>query len=69
MKERVAAMDAVLFLSNIWADVKFSLRQLRKNPGFTGKTIYRGMASCDLLCESSEGKNARHIDRIVAPHR
>lgn len=35
MKERVAAMDAALFLNNIWADVKFSLRQLRKNPGFT----------------------------------
>jgi predicted permease len=35
MKERVAAMDAALFLSNIWADGKFALRHLRKNLGFT----------------------------------
>jgi predicted permease len=35
MKERVAEMDAALSLNNIWADVEFSLRQLRKNPGFT----------------------------------
>jgi predicted permease len=39
MKERVAAMDAALFLNNIWADVKFSVRQLRKNPGFTVAAI------------------------------
>jgi predicted permease len=34
-KERVAAMDAAFFLTSIYADVKFSLRHLRKNPGFT----------------------------------
>ncbi len=35
MKERVAAADAALFLSDIWADLSFSLRHLRKNPRFT----------------------------------
>ena len=39
IKERVAAMDAALFLSSIWADVKFSLRQLRKNRGSTVAAI------------------------------
>jgi predicted permease len=35
MKERVASMDVALLLSDLWADVKFSLRHLRKKPGFT----------------------------------
>jgi predicted permease len=34
VKERVTAMDVALFLNDIWADVEFSFRQLRKNPGF-----------------------------------
>jgi predicted permease len=32
-------MDAALYLNNIWADVKFPLRQLWKHPGFTVAAI------------------------------
>ncbi len=33
-KERVAGMDAALGLDSIWSDIRFSSRQLLRNPGF-----------------------------------
>jgi macrolide transport system ATP-binding/permease protein len=33
-KERVASMDAALRLDSIWSDIRFSCRQLIRNPGF-----------------------------------
>ena len=34
MKERVTAADASLGLGNLWRNVRFALRQLRRSPGF-----------------------------------
>jgi macrolide transport system ATP-binding/permease protein len=34
VKERTTAADAALLLESIWADARFTLRQLIKNPGF-----------------------------------
>ena len=34
-KERVASVDVALVLESIWADVRYALRGLVKNPGFT----------------------------------
>lgn len=33
-RERVAGMDAALMLDSIWSDIRFSCRQLIRNPGF-----------------------------------
>ena len=33
-KERVAGMDAALVLDSVWSDIRFSYRQLIRNPGF-----------------------------------
>lgn len=33
-RERVASMDAALMLDSIWSDIRFSCRQLIRNPGF-----------------------------------
>lgn len=33
-RERVAGMDAALILESIWCDIRFSCRQLIRNPGF-----------------------------------
>ncbi|MGA3048775.1 MAG: ABC transporter permease [Terracidiphilus sp.] len=38
-KERVTGMDSALMLDKIWADIRFALRQLRKNPGFAFTAI------------------------------
>jgi predicted permease len=38
-KERVTAMDASLLLTNIWADIRYALRQLRKFPVFAATVI------------------------------
>jgi predicted permease len=38
-KERVARVDAALTLESIWADIRFALRQLAKNPGFAFTAI------------------------------
>jgi len=34
MKERVTAADASLGIGNLWRNVRFALRQLRRSPGF-----------------------------------
>ena len=39
MKERATAADAALTLESIGADIRFALRQLRKNPGFAFTAI------------------------------
>ena len=39
MKEQTTEVDAALFLESIWDDVRYSLRQLRKSPGFAVTTI------------------------------
>jgi macrolide transport system ATP-binding/permease protein len=38
-KERVASMDAALVLDSIWSDIRFSCRQLIRNPGFAVTAI------------------------------
>jgi len=38
-KERVASMDVFLVIESIWADVRFSCRQLIRNPGFATTAI------------------------------
>lgn len=38
-KERVAAMDVALALENIWSDIRYALRQVRKFPVFAATTI------------------------------
>jgi len=39
MKEQTTGVDAALFLETIWDDVRYSLRQLRKSPGFAVTVI------------------------------
>jgi macrolide transport system ATP-binding/permease protein len=39
MKEKVTAVDTALFLSSIWTDVRYAIRQLIKNPGFAMTAI------------------------------
>lgn len=39
MKEQTTEVDAALFLESIWDDVRYSLRQLRKSPGFAVTAI------------------------------
>jgi hypothetical protein len=39
MKERTTQADAALLLASIWGDVRYSLRQLRRSPGFALTTI------------------------------
>jgi len=39
MKEKATAADAALTLESVWADLRFALRQLRKNPGFAFTAI------------------------------
>jgi macrolide transport system ATP-binding/permease protein len=39
MKEQAAVADAALALESIWADFRFALRQLKKNPGFAFTAI------------------------------
>lgn len=34
-KEQVTSADAALTLYNIWSDIRYTFRQLRKNPGFS----------------------------------
>jgi len=38
-RERVASMDALLVLDSIWTDLRFSCRQLIRNPGFAVTAI------------------------------
>jgi len=38
-KERVAAMDVALALENIWSDIRYALRQVRKFPIFAATTV------------------------------
>jgi predicted permease len=38
-KERVTGMDTALLLDSIWADIRFSCRQLARNPGFAFTVI------------------------------
>jgi len=37
--ERTTEVDAALVLESIWADLRYALRQLRKNPGFTATAV------------------------------
>jgi macrolide transport system ATP-binding/permease protein len=39
IQERTTEADAALVLESIWADLRYALRQLRKNPGFTATAI------------------------------
>ena len=39
MHERTTEADAALFLESLWLDLRYALRQLRKNPGFTATAI------------------------------
>jgi predicted permease len=39
MKEKTAAMDAALGIENIFRDVRYAVRQLKKSPGFTMTAI------------------------------
>jgi hypothetical protein len=38
-RERVTGMDAALMLDSIWCDIRFSCRQLIRNPGFAVTAI------------------------------
>jgi len=38
-KERVAAMDVALAVENIWSDIRYALRQVRKFPVFAATTV------------------------------
>ena len=47
-REKVAAMDSALLLSSIWADIRYTIRQLRRNLGFAATailTLALGMAA------------------------
>lgn len=39
MRERTTQADAALLLASIWGDVRYSVRQLRRSPGFALTTI------------------------------
>src|ERR1700721_364502 len=39
MRERTASADAALSLENIWLDVRYACRQLRKSQGFTWAAV------------------------------
>ena len=47
-REKVAAMDSALLLNSIWADIRYTIRQLRRNLGFAATailTLALGMAA------------------------
>jgi predicted permease len=39
MKEKVTGVDAALWMENLWRDVRYAVRQLKKSPGFTMTAI------------------------------
>jgi predicted permease len=39
MRERTTEADAALYLESLWLDLRYALRQLRRNPGFTATAI------------------------------
>jgi macrolide transport system ATP-binding/permease protein len=39
MHERITEADAALYLESIWADLRYTCRQLRKNPVFTATAV------------------------------
>lgn len=73
MKERVAGVDTALSIDNLWNDIRFAGRRLRKSPGFSITailTLALGIGATTAIFSAAYALLLRslpfqHADRIV----
>jgi len=67
-KEKVAGMDAALALDSLWSDLRFALRQMVRNPGFTITVIFTLALSIGANTAIFSIVNALMLKSLPYPH-